>query len=46
MIAFADLRFADLFVSRNQGTVQQLKDRRFDLYRSGWISTRRRRGTG
>lgn len=46
MIAFADLRFADLFVSRNQGTVQQLKDRRFDLYGSGWLGTRRRRGTG
>ena len=36
MIAFADLRFSDLFVSRNQGTVQQLKDRRFDLYRNVW----------
>jgi predicted amidohydrolase/GNAT superfamily N-acetyltransferase len=43
MIAFADLRFADLFVSRNQGTVQQLKDRRFDLYRIGWQRSRRRR---
>ncbi len=40
MIAFADLRFADLFVSRNQGTVQQLKDRRFDLYRNGWQTRR------
>ena len=46
MIAFADLRFADLFVSRNHGTVQQLKDRRFDLYRIGWQRNRRRRGGG
>lgn len=42
MIAFADLRFSDLFVSRNQGTVQQLRDRRFDLYRSGWQGSRLR----
>lgn len=46
MIAFADLRFSDLFVSRNQGTVQQLKDRRFDLYRVGWQRSRRRRSGG
>tara|TARA_R110002073_G_scaffold47130_3_gene128175 strand:- start:97 stop:1677 length:1581 start_codon:yes stop_codon:yes gene_type:complete len=45
MIAFADLRFADLFVSRNQGTVQQLKDRRFDLYRNAWPGLRPRTGS-
>jgi predicted amidohydrolase len=43
MIAFADLRFADLFASRNEGTVQQLKYRRFDLYRTNWAGSRRRR---
>lgn len=36
MIAFADLRLENLFVSRNSGTVQNLKDRRFDLYRTRW----------
>jgi len=46
MIAFADLRFSDLFVSRNQGTVQQLKDRRFDLYRNVWQGSGRPRSGG
>jgi len=35
-IAFADLRLADLRVARASGTVRNLKDRRFDLYRVNW----------
>ncbi|MGF1619403.1 MAG: GNAT family N-acetyltransferase [Rhodomicrobiaceae bacterium] len=35
-IAFADLRLADLRVARASGTVRNLKDRRFDLYRVDW----------
>lgn len=36
MIAFADLRLETLIMSRNTGTVQNLKDRRFDLYKVDW----------
>lgn len=36
MVAFADLRPADLTRARNAGTVQNLKDRRFDLYEVKW----------
>lgn len=36
MIAFADLRLESLIMSRNTGTVQNLKDRRFDLYKVDW----------
>lgn len=36
MISFADLRLESLIMSRNTGTVQNLKDRRFDLYRVDW----------
>src|SRR3546814_1124489 len=32
-IAIADLSLADLLTSRQSGAVQNLKDRRFDLYR-------------
>lgn len=35
-IIFADLRIDQLVVSRNSGTVQNLKDRRFDLYHVAW----------
>jgi predicted amidohydrolase len=35
-IAFADLRLADLRTARGSGTVRNLKDRRFDLYRVAW----------
>jgi predicted amidohydrolase len=35
-IAFADLRLADLRIARGSGTVRNLKDRRFDLYRVAW----------
>lgn len=35
-IIFADLKLDQLTVSRNSGTVQNLKDRRFDLYRVEW----------
>lgn len=35
-VAFADLSLADLLVSRQSGAVQNLKDRRFDLYRVQW----------
>ncbi len=36
MVAFADLRLTDLTVARNAGTVQNLKDRRHDLYQLDW----------
>ena len=35
-VAFADLRLETLNVSRNSGTVQNLKDRRHDLYTLYW----------
>lgn len=35
-IIFADVKIDQLMVSRNSGTVQNLKDRRFDLYRVEW----------
>lgn len=36
MLAIADLRPANLMAARNSGTVQNLKDRRFDLYSVQW----------
>lgn len=36
MVAFADLRPELLNAARNSGTVQNLKDRRFDLYSVDW----------
>lgn len=38
-IIFADLKLDQLTISRNSGTVQNLKDRRFDLYRVEWNPT-------
>lgn len=35
-VAFADLRIKDLAIARNEGTVQNLKDRRHDLYQTSW----------
>lgn len=35
-MAVADLRMGELITARNSGTVQNLKDRRFDLYRLSW----------
>ncbi len=35
-VIFADLNPSHLRLSRNQGTVQNLRDRRFDLYRVVW----------
>lgn len=35
-IAFADLNLSDLRVARSEGTVRNLHDRRFDLYRVVW----------
>ncbi len=35
-VAFADLRLESLRLARNSGTVQNLKDRRHDLYRTLW----------
>ena len=35
-VAFADLRLESLFMARNSGTVQNLKDRRHDLYAVEW----------
>ena len=35
-IALADLSLDDLLTSRQSGAVQNLKDRRFDLYRVAW----------
>lgn len=42
MIVFADLKLDQLTISRNSGTVQNLKDRRFDLYRVDWDPERLR----
>jgi len=36
MVSFADLRYANINTARNSGTVQNLKDRRFDLYAVEW----------
>jgi predicted amidohydrolase/GNAT superfamily N-acetyltransferase len=36
MVSFADLRPETLTTARNQGTVTNLKDRRFDLYAVRW----------
>lgn len=36
MVAIADLRIDDLVSARNNGTVQNLKDRRHDLYHVNW----------
>jgi hypothetical protein len=33
---FADLRLENLARARNSGAVQNLKDRRFDLYQVRW----------
>jgi predicted amidohydrolase/GNAT superfamily N-acetyltransferase len=38
MVAFADLRMDDLRQARRSGTVQNLKDRRFDLYAVKWAA--------
>lgn len=38
MVAFADLRVDVLNAARNNGTVQNLKDRRFDLYSVHWAA--------
>lgn len=38
MIVFADLRLEDLMLSRNSGAVNNLNDRRFDLYKVDWKS--------
>jgi predicted amidohydrolase len=35
-VAFADVRLSDLEQARADGTVQNLNDRRFDLYRVDW----------
>jgi predicted amidohydrolase len=35
-VAFADLRPDALITARNNGTVQNLKNRRHDLYRVDW----------
>jgi hypothetical protein len=40
MIGIADLRLETLTTARNQGTVTNLKDRRFDLYSVRWKSRR------
>lgn len=36
-VAFADLRLSDLEHARIRGTVQNLKDRRLDLYQVSWL---------
>ncbi len=38
-IIFADMKMDDLTAARNSGTVQNLKDRRFDLYHVQWNSS-------
>lgn len=35
-VAFADLRLESLHIARNSGTVQNLRDRRYDLYSVRW----------
>ncbi len=40
-VAFADLRLDDLIAARQSGTVQNLKDRRHDLYHTHWRSLAR-----
>ena len=40
-IAFADLKLSDLRVARSEGTVRNLRDRRFDLYRVVWNMRRK-----
>jgi predicted amidohydrolase/predicted N-acetyltransferase YhbS len=40
MVAFADLRLDSLQLARQSGTVQNLRDRRFDLYRVQWAPDR------
>jgi hypothetical protein len=35
-VLFADLRLESLARARNAGAVQNLKDRRFDLYEMRW----------
>lgn len=37
MVLWADLRLEDLARARNNGTVQNLKDRRHDLYQQRWL---------
>jgi len=39
MVALADLRLDVLIQARRAGTVQNLKDRRYDLYTVSWMST-------
>lgn len=40
-IAFADVRLSDLRLARSSGTVHNLRDRRFDLYRVTWSKGRK-----
>jgi predicted amidohydrolase/GNAT superfamily N-acetyltransferase len=37
MVCFADLRPENLMLSRNDGTVRNMRDRRFDLYKVDWL---------
>jgi len=45
MIAFADLQLENLLVNRNAGTFQNLKERRFDLYRVNWTGNKGGKGS-
>jgi hypothetical protein len=38
-VLFADLRLENLARARNSGAVQNLKDRRYDLYQVRWTRT-------
>lgn len=40
-VAFADLSLTDLLISRQQGAVQNLRNRRFDLYNVRWRAAER-----
>lgn len=40
MVSIADLRIENLIMARNSGTVQNLHDRRFDLYNVSWYGPR------
>ncbi len=43
-IAFADLQLENLITSRHEGTVLNLKDRRFDLYSVQWTPKNKNKG--
>ncbi len=45
-LTISDVNLADLSWARAEGTVQNLADRRFDLYRIEWAAQKGRKGSG